>query len=66
MRGGNRSRLCPEINPERMADELLKLFPEKYKGYNILAGKAVLMVVKDHRLLSGSYRKSNRLWEVKK
>lgn len=65
MKLGNKSRQ-DEKTPGAKAEALMHLFSEKYKGYNILAGKAVLMVVKDHRLLSGSYRKSNRLWEVKK
>lgn len=65
MKLGNKSRQ-DENTPGAKAEALMNLFPEKYKGYNILAGKAVLMVVKDHRLLSGDYRKSYRLWEVKK
>lgn len=65
MKLGNKSRQ-DEKTPGAKAEALMRLFPEKYKGYNILAGKVVLTVVKDRRLLSGSYRKSNRLWEVKK
>lgn len=64
MKAGGVSKI-PGETPAEKAEKLMKLFPEKYRGYNTLAGKVVLMVVKDHRLLSGSYRKSNRLWEVK-
>lgn len=40
--------------PEGVSEELFRLSPTTYKGYNLLAGKAVLLAIHNRKITKGA------------
>lgn len=57
MKVGSRKNAHPDKTPEKVAAKLLRMFPQKYKGMNLLAGTALWLAVVNDRIRTGAYRK---------